>query len=67
MEVERVVRCFKSLRISASGRRPLTFAHDPNMVAARVESLESECRMRETVRRPPENARSISVEVAGMN
>ena len=53
--------------ISSSGIRPEMFAHEDKTVAARVDSSDRECRKRDTVSLPLENARSTSVDAAGMD
>ena len=50
--------------MSDSGTIPGTAIHDDSTVAALVLSSERLCRMHDTVKRPRENARSTSVDVA---
>ena len=50
--------------IASFGITPSNLDQDPNIVAARAELSDSECRSLEIVKPPRENARSTSVEVA---
>ena len=54
----------KTCIMSNSGTNLGTDIQDNSTVAAHVLSSERECRMRDTVKRPRENARSTSVDVA---